>query len=65
MSDRSLVPPETLSAWIEGLPLLKSLTIWSGDALSQHAGDKIRNHSPDFKQLTIYGWYGSAANVVL
>ncbi|GLA00221.1 hypothetical protein AnigIFM60653_008280 [Aspergillus niger] len=50
------VPPETLSAWIEGLPLLKSLTIWSGDALSQHAGDKIRNHSPDFKQLTIYGW---------
>ncbi|GKZ31735.1 hypothetical protein AbraIFM66950_000500 [Aspergillus brasiliensis] len=50
------VPPETLSAWIEGLPLLKSLTIWSGDALSHHAGDKIRNHSPDFKQLTIYGW---------
>ncbi|PYH87914.1 hypothetical protein BO71DRAFT_339995 [Aspergillus ellipticus CBS 707.79] len=50
------VPPETLSGWLDGLPLLQSLTIWSGDALSQHAGDKLRNHCPDFKQLTIYGW---------
>ncbi|PWY73645.1 hypothetical protein BO70DRAFT_364545 [Aspergillus heteromorphus CBS 117.55] len=50
------VPPETLTGWLDGLPLLQSLTIWSGDALSQHAGDKLRNHCPDFKQLTIYGW---------
>ncbi|RAK99130.1 uncharacterized protein BO80DRAFT_410751 [Aspergillus ibericus CBS 121593] len=50
------VRPETLSAWIEDLPLLQSLTIWSGDALSQHAGDKLRNHCPAFKHLTIYGW---------
>ncbi|PYI10405.1 hypothetical protein BO78DRAFT_458515 [Aspergillus sclerotiicarbonarius CBS 121057] len=50
------VPPEILSAWIEELPLLQSLTIWSGDALSQHAGDKLRNHCPAFKDLTIYGW---------
>ncbi|PYI26403.1 RNI-like protein [Aspergillus indologenus CBS 114.80] len=50
------VPPETLSKWVEGLPLLQSLTVWSGEALSQHAGSQLRHHCPKFKELTIYSW---------
>ncbi|RAL11604.1 uncharacterized protein BO97DRAFT_369990 [Aspergillus homomorphus CBS 101889] len=50
------VPTETLLEWIEGLPLLQSLSIWSGDTLSQHAGLKLRQNCPKFKQLTIYSW---------
>lgn len=52
------VSPSTLSEWLQGIPRLESLTVWSGNALSQHAGDTIRNHCPGFKHLTIYRWYG-------
>ncbi|KAL5339571.1 hypothetical protein BJX70DRAFT_363306 [Aspergillus crustosus] len=50
------VPPSILNGWIEETPQLQSLTLWSGAALSQHAGEKIRDHCHDFKQLTIYIW---------
>ncbi|PYH47529.1 uncharacterized protein BP01DRAFT_390059 [Aspergillus saccharolyticus JOP 1030-1] len=50
------VPPETLSEWVAGLPLLQSLTVWSGAALSQHTGAQLRENCPKFKQLTIYSW---------
>ncbi|EAW18651.1 uncharacterized protein NFIA_086060 [Aspergillus fischeri NRRL 181] len=33
-----------------------NLTIWSGVSLTDHAGDKIRTHCPDFRQITIYRW---------
>ncbi|KAL4785158.1 hypothetical protein BJX76DRAFT_347213 [Aspergillus varians] len=50
------VQPAILNEWIEGSPQLQSLTVWSGAALSQHAGEKISNHCPDFRQLRIYIW---------
>ncbi|KAL2872382.1 uncharacterized protein BJX67DRAFT_5816 [Aspergillus lucknowensis] len=50
------VPPTTLNEWIEGSPQLQSLTVWSGAVLSQQAGEKIRTHCPDFRQLRIYTW---------
>ncbi|KAL2830734.1 hypothetical protein BJY01DRAFT_226938 [Aspergillus pseudoustus] len=50
------VPSTTLNEWIEGLPQLQSLTVWSGSALAQQAGEKIRDHCPDFRQLRIYIW---------
>ncbi|PKY01506.1 hypothetical protein P168DRAFT_258083 [Aspergillus campestris IBT 28561] len=50
------IPPSVLSSWLEDLPLLQAMTIWSGTALTQHAGNQIRSHCPDFKQLTIYAW---------
>ena len=53
----SPVPASTLSEWAEALPLLQTLTIWSGDALAEHAGDKLRKHCPSFKQLRVYTWY--------
>ncbi|EAL93367.1 conserved hypothetical protein [Aspergillus fumigatus Af293] len=33
-----------------------NLTIWSGVSLTDHAGDKIRTHCPEFRQITIYRW---------
>ncbi|OJJ01148.1 hypothetical protein ASPVEDRAFT_52165 [Aspergillus versicolor CBS 583.65] len=50
------VQPTILNEWVEGSPQLQSLTVWSGSALSQRAGDKIRDHCPEFKQLRIYIW---------
>ncbi|KAL4917313.1 hypothetical protein BDW62DRAFT_184210 [Aspergillus aurantiobrunneus] len=50
------VPPTILNRWIEGSPQLQSLTVWSGAALSQQAGEKIRDHCHDFRQLRIYIW---------
>ncbi|RAH74354.1 uncharacterized protein BO66DRAFT_468188 [Aspergillus aculeatinus CBS 121060] len=50
------VPPETLSEWVGGLPLLQSLTVWSGEALSEHTGAQLRHNCPKFKHLTIYSW---------
>ncbi|KAL2815726.1 hypothetical protein BJX63DRAFT_389477 [Aspergillus granulosus] len=50
------VPSTTLNEWVEGLPQLQSLTVWSGSALAQQAGEKIRDHCPDFRQLRIYIW---------
>ncbi|KAL3488731.1 hypothetical protein BJX62DRAFT_171904 [Aspergillus germanicus] len=50
------VPSTTLDDWIEGLPQLQSLSVWTGSALSQQVGKKIRDHCPEFKQLRIYIW---------
>ncbi|KAE8351093.1 hypothetical protein BDV28DRAFT_137897 [Aspergillus coremiiformis] len=50
------VQPSVLAEFLQQLPLLQTLTIWSGGSLTDHAGDKIRNHCPDLKQLTIYSW---------
>ncbi|KAL4944581.1 hypothetical protein BDV06DRAFT_186846 [Aspergillus oleicola] len=50
------VQPSVLNAWIESSPQLQSLTLWSGAALSQKAGEKIREHCPEFRQLRIYFW---------
>ncbi|GES57424.1 hypothetical protein ATEIFO6365_0001071200 [Aspergillus terreus] len=50
------VQPSVLSEWLEHLPLLQTMTIWSGYALTHQAGERIHNHCPEFKQLTIYGW---------
>ncbi|OJJ46705.1 hypothetical protein ASPZODRAFT_132829 [Penicilliopsis zonata CBS 506.65] len=50
------VPPASLSEWIQGLPHLQVLRIWSGEALTQHAGQEIRSHCPNFKRLTVYRW---------
>jgi hypothetical protein len=52
------VPSTTLDDWIEGLPQLQNLSVWTGSALSQQVGKKIRDHCPEFKQLRIYIWYG-------
>ncbi|KAG2004045.1 hypothetical protein GB937_009170 [Aspergillus fischeri] len=51
-----LVEPSLLAEWLGKLPLLQNLTIWSGVSLTDHAGDKIRTHCPDFRQITIYRW---------
>ncbi|KAL4931337.1 uncharacterized protein BDV17DRAFT_256655 [Aspergillus undulatus] len=50
------VQPTILNEWIEQSPQLQSLTLWSGAALSQGAGEKIREHCPEFRQLRIYFW---------
>ncbi|KAE8372729.1 hypothetical protein BDV26DRAFT_88129 [Aspergillus bertholletiae] len=50
------VQPSVLAEFLQQLPLLQTLTIWSGASLTDHAGDKIRNHCPDLKQFTIYSW---------
>ncbi|KAI9934692.1 hypothetical protein MW887_000309 [Aspergillus wentii] len=50
------VPSSSLSEWLEEMPLLQTLNVWSGDSLTQHSGDKIRNHCPEFKRLTIFRW---------
>ncbi|KAL4807115.1 hypothetical protein BDV18DRAFT_136925 [Aspergillus unguis] len=50
------VPPTILNEWIETSPQLQSLTLWSGAALSQGAGEKFREHCPEFKQLRIFLW---------
>ncbi|KAF7587265.1 hypothetical protein BBP40_007504 [Aspergillus hancockii] len=50
------VQPSVLAEFLQQLPLLQALTIWSGASLTDHAGDKIRSHCPDLKQLTIYSW---------
>ncbi|KAL4818906.1 hypothetical protein BDW67DRAFT_156229 [Aspergillus spinulosporus] len=50
------VAPVVLNEWIEASPQLQSLTVWSGSTLSQQAGEKIREHCPDFRQLRIYIW---------
>ncbi|KAL4743817.1 hypothetical protein BDV11DRAFT_177464 [Aspergillus similis] len=50
------VAPMVLNEWIEVSPQLQSLTVWSGSTLSQQAGEKIREHCPDFRQLRIYIW---------
>ncbi|KAL4986318.1 hypothetical protein BDW68DRAFT_163388 [Aspergillus falconensis] len=50
------VAPTVLNEWIEVSPQLQSLTVWSGTTLSQRAGEKIREHCPDFRQLRIYIW---------
>ncbi|GFF54489.1 hypothetical protein IFM61606_06656 [Aspergillus udagawae] len=50
------IEPSLLAEWLGELPLLQNLTIWSGVSLTDHAGDKIRTHCPDFKQITIYRW---------
>ncbi|GAB1213645.1 hypothetical protein ATERTT37_002795 [Aspergillus terreus] len=50
------VQPSVLSEWLEHLPLLQTMTIWSGYALTHQAGERIHDHCPEFKQLTIYGW---------
>ncbi|KAL4979899.1 hypothetical protein BDW66DRAFT_126323 [Aspergillus desertorum] len=50
------VAPAVLNEWIEVSPQLQSLTVWSGPTLSQRAGEKIREHCPDFRQLRIYIW---------
>ncbi|KAL4897853.1 hypothetical protein BDV59DRAFT_168654 [Aspergillus ambiguus] len=57
------VPPSVLSGWLEHLPLLQTMTTWSGYALTHHAGDKIRTHCPEFKQLTIYGWNNEQSRI--
>ncbi|KAI9368497.1 hypothetical protein BJX61DRAFT_537211 [Aspergillus egyptiacus] len=54
------VPPATLNQWIESSPQLQTLSVWSGSVFSQHAGEKIRVHCPDFKQLRIYIWQNKA-----
>ncbi|KKK15086.1 putative DNA polymerase alpha catalytic subunit [Aspergillus rambellii] len=54
------VAPTTLNEWIEGSPQLQALTVWSGSTLSQHAGQKIHDHCPEFKQLRIYSWQSIA-----
>ncbi|RDW90759.1 uncharacterized protein DSM5745_02534 [Aspergillus mulundensis] len=54
------VAPTILNEWIEVSPQLQSLTVWSGTALSQRAGEKIREHCPDFRQLRIYIWQDKA-----
>ncbi|KAL4903596.1 hypothetical protein BDW74DRAFT_155798 [Aspergillus multicolor] len=50
------VAPTILNEWIERSPQLQSLTVWSGTALSQRAGEKIREHCPEFRQLRMYIW---------
>ncbi|CBF70537.1 hypothetical protein AN5933.2 [Aspergillus nidulans FGSC A4] len=50
------IAPVVLNEWIEVSPQLQSLTVWSGSTLSQQAGEKIREHCPDFRQLRIYIW---------
>ncbi|PLB48017.1 hypothetical protein P170DRAFT_386160 [Aspergillus steynii IBT 23096] len=55
------ISSSTLVEWLERLPLLRTLSVWSGAALTDHAGDKLRAHCPDFKQLTIYGWASKTA----
>ncbi|KAF7125955.1 hypothetical protein CNMCM5793_002314 [Aspergillus hiratsukae] len=56
LSKIGTVEPSLLAEWLGKLPLLQTLTIWSGVSLTDHAGDKIRTHCPDFKQITIYRW---------
>ncbi|KAK9567910.1 hypothetical protein V6Z96_006921 [Aspergillus fumigatus] len=50
------IEPSLLAEWLGKLPLLQNLTIWSGVSLTDHAGDKIRTHCPEFRQITIYRW---------
>ncbi|KAE8151281.1 hypothetical protein BDV25DRAFT_152844 [Aspergillus avenaceus] len=50
------VQPPVLAEFLQQLPLLQSLTIWSGASLTDHSGDKIRDYCPELKQLTIYSW---------
>ena len=64
VSNLFTVPPSVLSSWLEDLPLLQAITIWSGAALTQHAGKQIHSHCPDFKQLTIYAWYSSRLGIL-
>ncbi|KAE8341626.1 hypothetical protein BDV24DRAFT_174317 [Aspergillus arachidicola] len=47
------VQPSELAKFLQQLPSLQTLRIWSGDFPT---GDKIRNHCPNFKQLTIDSW---------
>ncbi|KAB8227581.1 uncharacterized protein BDW43DRAFT_293748 [Aspergillus alliaceus] len=50
------VQPSLLAEFLQQLPLLQTLTIWSGTSLTDHAGDKIHIYCPDLKQITIYSW---------
>ncbi|KAK6814740.1 hypothetical protein RU639_009808 [Aspergillus parasiticus] len=45
--------PSELAKFLQQLPSLQTLRIWSGDFPT---GDKIRNHCPNLKQLTIDSW---------
>ncbi|KAH8424553.1 uncharacterized protein LDX57_002302 [Aspergillus melleus] len=58
---RCSIPSSVLAEWLERLPMLQTLSVWSGASLTEHAGDKLRSHCPDFKQLTIYGWSSKTA----
>ncbi|KAF9893881.1 hypothetical protein FE257_010051 [Aspergillus nanangensis] len=58
------VSSSALIDWLDQLPLLQDMTIWSGASLMPHAADKIRNNCPDFKKLTIYQWEDSLSSDV-
>ncbi|KAB8222172.1 hypothetical protein BDV33DRAFT_189830 [Aspergillus novoparasiticus] len=45
--------PSELAKFLQQLPSLQTLRVWSGDF---PMGDKIRNHCPNLKQLTIESW---------
>ncbi|KAE8317594.1 hypothetical protein BDV41DRAFT_572877 [Aspergillus transmontanensis] len=48
-----MMQPSELAKFLQQLPSLQTLRIWSGDFPT---GDKIRNHCPNLKQLTIDSW---------
>ncbi|KAB8261124.1 hypothetical protein BDV32DRAFT_148687 [Aspergillus pseudonomiae] len=50
------VQPSMLE-FLQRLPSLQTLRIWSGSCLTDHVVDKIRNHCPDLKNIIIRGWY--------
>ncbi|GAB1200106.1 hypothetical protein APSETT444_009473 [Aspergillus pseudonomiae] len=41
--------------FLQRLPSLQTLRIWSGSCLTDHVVDKIRNHCPDLKNVIIRG----------
>ncbi|EED20574.1 conserved hypothetical protein [Talaromyces stipitatus ATCC 10500] len=53
---KSNVSGNSLKQWAVHLPRLQTLYIWNGAAFSERADEKIREHCPDFKSLSVFRW---------
>lgn len=56
---RGDIDKDALPQWVGRLPRLKSLTLWKGSVLNKSLADIIKNHCPDFNNLSLYEGKGN------